>query len=229
VFRTYNFWIRLVAVIVLLLRIVGAEFGFSVDSGLIIDLATAIASVLVVLGVIQVPVEKTVVESAVDNKNQIGGDKMKSLKEIKADILSAKTKLEEKVAGEDNTFDEIFAILDGLMAEDEEDVVTIEEQSVSCEEPTDETIDCVNEEPKTIVIETAEIIEQGEIVEDGLNVTTSENEVDVDAGEIKSETYENETTNSSEFDEERLKTVVKSKLREVFEREIDSIITEVMA
>ena len=95
--KSYNFWIRLVAVLVLLLRIVGAEVGFSVDSGLIIDIATAVASVLVVLGVIQVPVQRSKGIADENNRqnNEIsGGEFMKTYEQIKEDLLRVKEKIE---------------------------------------------------------------------------------------------------------------------------------------
>ena len=91
--KSYNFWIRLVAVVVLLLRVVGAEFGLDIDSGLIIDIATAVASVLVVLGVIQVPVTGGTANSEDGNIN--GGMNMESFNKIREDILSAKEKLSD--------------------------------------------------------------------------------------------------------------------------------------
>ena len=54
--KSYNFWIRMVSVLLLFVRIVGNEFGFEIDSVLLMDIATAFAGVLVVLGVIQAPV-----------------------------------------------------------------------------------------------------------------------------------------------------------------------------
>ena len=56
---SYNFWIRMISVLLLFLRIIGNEFGFEIDSVLLMDIATALAGVLVVLGVISAPVTST--------------------------------------------------------------------------------------------------------------------------------------------------------------------------
>ena len=131
-FKSYNFWIRLVAVLVLLLRIVGSELGFSVDSALIIDLATAIASVLVVLGVIQVPVQK--VESSIVNgsevKNKNGGEFMKTFEQIKEDLLTVKEKIETSVAKENSVVGEISAIIDAIIGEQTEEQIETSVESV---------------------------------------------------------------------------------------------------
>ena len=131
-FKSYNFWIRLVAVLVLLLRIVGSELGFSVDSALIIDLATAIASVLVVLGVIQVPVQK--VEGSIVNgsevKNKNGGEFMKTFEQIKEDLLTVKEKIETSVAKENSVVGEISAIIDAIIGEQTEEQIETSIESV---------------------------------------------------------------------------------------------------
>ena len=131
-FKSYNFWIRLVAVLVLLLRIVGSELGFSVDSALIIDLATAIASVLVVLGVIQVPVQK--VEGSIVNgsevKNKNGGEFMKTFEQIKEDLLTVKEKIETSVAKENSVVGEISAIIDAIIGEQTEEQIETSVESV---------------------------------------------------------------------------------------------------
>ena len=53
--KTYDFWVKLSAAVLLLLRIIGSQFGFQIDSILFMDIVTAVAGVLVVLGIIQAP------------------------------------------------------------------------------------------------------------------------------------------------------------------------------
>lgn len=110
--KSYNFWIRLVSVVVLLLRVVGAELGFSIDTNLIIDVATIIASVLVVLGVIQVPTEK--VDDSNENENNIGGEFMMSFEKIKQDIITAKEKLVQNFE-ENEILKEVTQLLDNIL------------------------------------------------------------------------------------------------------------------
>ena len=104
--KSYNFWIRLIAVILLLGRVVGAKFGLEIDSGLIIDLITTIASVLVVLGVIKVPDS---------GKNKNGGF-MEISEKIKTDIILAKAKLFEMFGVTDQSL-LVSKILDDAIGE----------------------------------------------------------------------------------------------------------------
>jgi len=73
--RTYNFWISLVSAIVLLMRVIGNTYGFSVDSGLIMDLTTGVCGIFVILGIISVP-QKSSVNSLVANQNKVEGECM---------------------------------------------------------------------------------------------------------------------------------------------------------
>lgn len=113
--KSYNFWIRLVSVVVLLLRVIGAELGFTIDTNLIIDVATIVASVLVVLGVIQVPTEK--IDDSKEDENNIGGEFMMSFEKIKQDIITAKEKLVQNFE-ENETLKEITQLLDDILGSD---------------------------------------------------------------------------------------------------------------
>ena len=47
--KTYDFWVKLGAAIVLLIRIIGSEFGLNVDGAIFMDIVTGVAGLLVVL------------------------------------------------------------------------------------------------------------------------------------------------------------------------------------
>lgn len=53
--KTYDFWVKLAAAIVLLVQIVGNKFGLEIDSMIFMDIITAVAGILVVLGIISAP------------------------------------------------------------------------------------------------------------------------------------------------------------------------------
>lgn len=53
--KSYSFWVSLASAVVLILKVLGARFGFTVDEGMLSDLFTAMCSVLVLLGIIVVP------------------------------------------------------------------------------------------------------------------------------------------------------------------------------
>ena len=53
--KTYNFWISLVSAILLIVQVIGDKYGFSVDSGLVIDITTGVCGIFVILGIISTP------------------------------------------------------------------------------------------------------------------------------------------------------------------------------
>ena len=53
--KSYSFWVSLTSAIILILKLLGSRFGFSIDETMISDLFTALCSILVLLGIIVVP------------------------------------------------------------------------------------------------------------------------------------------------------------------------------
>lgn len=53
--KSYSFWVSLASAVILILKLLGNRFGFTVDETMISDLFTALCSVLVLLGIIVVP------------------------------------------------------------------------------------------------------------------------------------------------------------------------------
>ena len=53
--KTYNFWLSLVSAIVLLLRVIGNTYGFTIDAGLVMDITTGLCGIFVILGIISAP------------------------------------------------------------------------------------------------------------------------------------------------------------------------------
>lgn len=53
--KSYSFWVSLTSAVILILKVLGTRFGFTVDEGMISDIFTALCSVLVLLGIIVVP------------------------------------------------------------------------------------------------------------------------------------------------------------------------------
>ena len=56
--KSYSFWISIVSALVLILKVIGAKFGFTVDETFISNLTTSLCSVLVLLGIIVSPTGK---------------------------------------------------------------------------------------------------------------------------------------------------------------------------
>jgi len=70
--KTYNFWISLVSACLLIARIIGDKFGFSVDSGLVMDVTTGVCGIFVILGIISAPQKNTINkgDTIIENTNQ---------------------------------------------------------------------------------------------------------------------------------------------------------------
>ena len=56
--KSYSFWVSLASAIVLILKVIGTKFGFTIDASLASDLITSICSVLVITGIIVTPTSK---------------------------------------------------------------------------------------------------------------------------------------------------------------------------
>lgn len=57
--KSYSFWVSLTSAVILILKVLGNRFGFTVDEGMVSDLFTALCSILVLLGIIVVPSAST--------------------------------------------------------------------------------------------------------------------------------------------------------------------------
>lgn len=53
--KSYSFWVSLASAIVLILKVLGSRFGFTIDESMLSDLFTALCSILVLLGIIVIP------------------------------------------------------------------------------------------------------------------------------------------------------------------------------
>ena len=50
--KSYSFWVSIASAVILILKVLGNRFGFTVDEGMVSDLFTAMCSILVLLGII---------------------------------------------------------------------------------------------------------------------------------------------------------------------------------
>ena len=219
--KSYNFWIRLVAVLVLLLRIIGSEFGLSIDSGLIIDLATAVASVLVVLGVIQVPVDNAI--TTTDGVNKNGGENMNFYEKIKEDIILAKDKLITNFENNPSAL-EIIGLLDNILGTSlVENVEEVKSESEVGEVIIEPLVNQTNLEE--FALKESEESLQTPLAQDELS---SQNEIKEDENlSLESEPSCVDDTLISDETEVKLHELLKAKIREVLERDLDEIIAQI--
>ncbi len=92
---SYNFWVKLASAVILILRIVLSKFGIEIDSAFILDIATLVAGVLVVLGIINEPTGITI--SYKNQESEVNGNM--------ENVQNFKTQIEEKL----NEVRDVFA------------------------------------------------------------------------------------------------------------------------
>lgn len=87
-FKSYNFWVKMVSAVVLILRIVLNKFGYELDSAFVLDIATLVAGVLVILGIINEPTGVTVSFNENVEGDGVEGNSSEVLKEKVKEKLS---------------------------------------------------------------------------------------------------------------------------------------------
>ena len=233
--KTYNFWIKLVAVLILIVRIVGDKFGFYVDSVLYMDIATALASVLVILGVIQVP--PTTSASGAENQIKEGNS-------VREDIALTLKEMAEKLKGITGNsgckeLEPITDLMDEILIEAGEEVEktqkssekieNVEENSVQGEESLkmEEEKMLENSQDGDVIIEEDLSAEESRMIEnylvENLNQEAKEGEAEaVEAGDI-----EEETLGDSEGSDE-VYQALKEKIKTLIEDNLDDIISSLV-
>lgn len=68
--KSYSFWVSIASAVILILKVLGNRFGFTVDESMISDIFTALCSVLVLLGIIVIPQSPSQTNSNKQDKNQ---------------------------------------------------------------------------------------------------------------------------------------------------------------
>lgn len=143
--RTYNFWISLASAVLLLVRLIGQRFGFTIDSNAFMDIVTALCGVMVVLGIITMPVTSTTTETK--TKKQ----KTTTEKQVQ-DIVDNMQEMQNETN-----------LLNDENAENNEQ--TTEESAENC---IDDTIETEN-----INFTEEENIAKEEVIKDDLNILTT--------------------------------------------------------
>ncbi|MBQ7579005.1 MAG: hypothetical protein IJT25_00520 [Clostridia bacterium] len=89
--KTYNFWISLVSALLLVARILGTKYGFTIDSGLVMDVTTAMCSVFVILGIISAPQKVVTKYQTLEDENKVEKQDSSSLNISETDENDIKT------------------------------------------------------------------------------------------------------------------------------------------
>ena len=145
--KTYNFWVSLSSAIFLLIKLLGNQFGFSVNESLFNDLITTLCGILVILGIIVPPTNKM---TTTTNDNNITSNEastetnLDKLKPVSVDADSTETKNDDTSLNQNVEFD-------NFKSED------IKQDNIQMQNITnhDENIENVDDEPKTIIDESS--------------------------------------------------------------------------
>lgn len=135
--KSYSFWVSLASAVILILKLVGQKFGFSVDEGLISDLFTSLCAILVITGIIVVPSSSSIEQKVVDDK-----------------IISCENQIIETQTNEENftqedeenkeTIDKIKEISDTVQIENQNADLINDLAKVEVFEQQKDEVDCEN-------------------------------------------------------------------------------------
>lgn len=133
--KSYSFWVSLASAVILILKLVGQKFGFSVDEGLISDLFTSLCAILVIMGIIVVPSPSSIDQKSVSNekinvtsKTIEEQDKVEEKRESFESEIVTGGQVEEKLVENQQT-EKIFEE-DVIYKQNNENIQTIESQKV---------------------------------------------------------------------------------------------------
>lgn len=99
--KTYNFWVSLSSAIFLIIKLLGQQFNFNVDESLFSDLFTTLCGILVIMGIIVPPTNKTVVGTTDTILSEIKSEDCKNntvtseIEVTNADLLAEETIVNE--------------------------------------------------------------------------------------------------------------------------------------
>lgn len=196
---SYNFWVRIVSAVVLILRIILSKFGINIDSAFILDIATLVAGFLVVVGIINEPTGITI-----SYKNESGDDDMVNTENIK-------TKIDEKLKEVEKIFvgfgikdkavvaESLQKIDDFLVTILQNELKDIEKMQNELDGKTDEAGNEETEKSESVGAksEISELNEKMEGCETGVGEAVTEN---VGTEETESTKTENENTKAEEHE-----------------------------
>ncbi len=73
-FKSYGFWVSLSAAVIVLLNALGRAFGFSIDEKIVDDVVMSLASLLVVLGIVDMSTNKDSHDDDSDEDDNLPND-----------------------------------------------------------------------------------------------------------------------------------------------------------
>lgn len=174
--KSYSFWVSLASAVILILKVLGSRFGFSIDESMVSDIFTAICSVLVLLGIIVIPQAP---QSTLENQNLQDTQKIASANNLNSDTTETTNKEPIKYLNH-VTVDEVC----------EQDLTSVNLET----QETDENLNTILE-TQTASIENVQV--DNKITQTNINQTLSD-EVNLDETLTPATLNELEQVNSSE-------------------------------
>lgn len=205
--KSYSFWVSLASAIVLILKVIGAKFGFNIDATLASDIITSVCSVLVITGIIVTPTSKANSDLELLNsktsQNTIKENLSilsNNLKETAEKILSGTTQKTEDVTH---------------LSEPTEETIAIEPITVADEPATTETV----EVEETKEIKTNSVEPETETTKNEIVATVAEATI-VEPIKVSTETAEVQSITKVIPTEAELKNVLASQ-KDIWAKNID--------
>ena len=139
--KTYNFWVSLSSAIFLLLKVLGTQFGFKVDESLFSDLITSLCGILVILGIIVPPTNKSLSQNCYNSEPQKTSDI-----ELKTEISECESVDDDKISVSDNSSEDEQPNNDINFETKEEIVIESEQSKNNMQSSIEENVQTENNE-----------------------------------------------------------------------------------
>ena len=157
--KSYSFWVKIISVLIIIANIITSKFGYSIDSALIFDIATIVATLFVVLGVITEP-------TGINNKNdycEVNGVMEQIKKDLALEVENIVSCIENNDAGLLNEIlDRIKLKLETIKGESKFDVNLENESEIKNEDVSEEeAVEEALKEEETV----EDALKEGETVE----------------------------------------------------------------
>lgn len=143
--KSYSFWVSIASAVILILKVLGSRFGFTVDESMVSDIFTALCSILVLMGIIVVPSNnqtgsaiKNINPPSDENLETISGQAQKIESSQKSNNQKSMTNLETK---------ETTVQTEINNPTDTNDNVNLENSNTNTNKEKETNMTCVDSEP----------------------------------------------------------------------------------
>lgn len=214
--KSYSFWVSIASAVILILKVLGNRFGFTVDESMVSDIFTALCSILVLLGIIVIPQSPSQTNSTNQDKNQ---------------------QLEETINENNNTTNTNSNNTNSITNK-EEPILECKEENTNTitkidakQSTNDNTSSEINEDDafqENIIMqnENIEDLEKSVVVQNINEISLAEtNETSLIQENNQDNNFEAQTNNEENLNKDNLKTALNF-LRENFSSDIDKYIFE---